>query len=110
MYYEIRRIEIPLESGKLIEFKALHLCKIIECVPNNNWYIEDMKKPLDERRESLYVVVMERWGQNRGTEKTHKLVMLQVGERWEFMPAYEPTLSRRGKFSHRMKEYYVFQV
>ena len=123
MNYKIRKIEIPLETGKIIEFEAKTLCKIIEAIPDyNRVYNKDLQECYDNHEEptfvncrvSLDLVVMERWGDicfgYTIPDKTHRVVILKEGEEFSYTPNYEPILSRRGKFHVGTQDYYLFQV
>ncbi len=123
MNYKIRKIEIPLETGKIIEFDAKTLCKIIEAIPDyNKVYSQDVEEchknhedvNFNTCRVSLDLVVLERWGDvcqgYQVPTKVHKVVILKEGEEFTYTPNYEPILSRRGKFRVGTQDYYLFQV
>jgi hypothetical protein len=126
MNYEIRKIKIPFETGKIIEFQSENLSKLIEVKPLDEWWAPDLeaaKKSGDytKVRQTLSVVVLERWGSEKFPNCTHKLVILKEGQPFELTLNYEPILSRRGKFQamkpfnfyapcYIPEDFYVFQV
>lgn len=119
MKCQIRKIEVPLETCKVIEYQAQSLCKLIEAIPDRNKkYEPDVKAVADKGipfnftscRPSLSLVVLERWGSHKSEEKTHKIVILKEGEEFELTLNYEWILSRRGKFTFDEEDYYLFQL
>lgn len=119
MQCQIRKIEVPLETAKVIEYKAQQLCKLIEAIPDRNKkYGPDIADivakgvPFDHTacRTALSLVVMERWGSHKSEEKTHKIVILREGELFDLTLNYEWILSRRGKFTLDGVDYYLFQI
>jgi hypothetical protein len=119
MKCKIRKIEVPLETGKVIEYEAQPLCKLIEGVPDKNKkFGPDVKAVTDKGipfdftscRPALNLVVLERWGSERSKEKTHKIVILREDEEFELTLNYEWILSRRGKFTFNGEDYYLFQL
>ena len=95
MKYQIRRIPIEFKTGQIIEFSAQTLCKVLE---------------VDVFQEGASVIVLERWGEYKGKEKKHKIIIMKENEECDITFAYEPVLSRRSKFVYRGVTYYTFSL
>ena len=95
MKYQIRRIPIEFKVGKIITFDAQTLCKVLE---------------VDVFSSGASVVVLERWGSEKGKEKTHRIIIMEEGQEVDLTFSYEPTLSRRAKFNYNGVTYYTFSL
>lgn len=95
MKYQIRRIPIEFKTGSIIEFLAQPLCKVLE---------------VDVFHNGASVVVLERWGEKPGPNKPHKIIIMTEGQEVDLTFSYEPTLSRRSKFTYDGVTYYTFSL
>lgn len=104
MKYQIRRIPIEFSTGKIIEFLSQPLCKILR--------IDAWAKPISgpQREIEAVVICLERWGESKGPERLHKLVILEEGQEWSYVTNFEPVLSRRNSFFCGGTEYFVFSL
>ena len=114
----MRTIEIPLETGVVITYKAENLCKLVEVKAGPPFYHQDMSAAIDagepydftKCRRAIELVVLERWGSEQRPDCDHKIVILQLNEPFQLTVPYEPILSRRGKFTIGVQDYYIFQI
>jgi hypothetical protein len=95
MKYQIRRIPIDFKVGKIISFESQQLTKILD---------------VEVWASGAVVTVLERWGEKSGSNKIHKIIIMEEGQEVELTFPYEPTLSRRAKFNYNGVTYYTFSL